>query len=260
MYLLRQIFNLFLFYGVLFCGGPRIISLAPSITDFLIRFKLEKYIVGKTYLDPDYINAEIVLGSSMRISHEKIINLKPTHIITAGLVPEEDFEFIRNKKIKIISLKYETLLDIAETFLILGKEFNLQEKSLFLLKSFLDSLYLFKNKKNGKKVLYILDMTGGIWTCGKNTFISDLLRWVGFKNIGDVFKDYKIISPELILKEKPDIVIFAFKSPENYFKGTFLEKLSAIKKNKFYSVPNSDYFSRPSPKILKALKFLSEIN
>lgn len=95
MLLLNQTFSLFLF---LF--SPRIVSLAPSITDFLIKLNLSGYIVGKTYLDPGYIKAEIVLFPTLRISREKIYELKPTHIISAGLIKEEELNFFKKKVLK----------------------------------------------------------------------------------------------------------------------------------------------------------------
>ncbi len=93
MFLLNQIFSLYL----ILVFSPRIISLAPSVTDFLIKLNLSDFIVGKTYLDPDFIKAEIVLPSSMKISKEKILSLKPTHIISAGLIPEEELYYFKKK-------------------------------------------------------------------------------------------------------------------------------------------------------------------
>jgi|Deesub1362B_J571_1020462.scaffolds.fasta_scaffold00834_7 ABC-type Fe3+-hydroxamate transport system substrate-binding protein len=260
MFLLKQAFNLILLTGVLFSGGPRIISLAPSITDFLIELKLDKYIVGKTYLDPENIKAEIVLPPSMRISKEKILNLKPTHIISAGLVLREDLEFFKNRKIKVIDIEYRSLMDIVKTFVILGEEFNSRKIALEKLRSFLDTLFIFRNIKKGEKVLFVLDLTNGIWCPGKNTFISDLLEFAGFKNITDFYEGYKSVSIEKIIKNEPDAVIFNFKNPEKILKGTPLEKLKAIREKRFYEVPDPDYFSRPSPEIIRALKFLSTIN
>jgi iron complex transport system substrate-binding protein len=241
-------------------GEPRIISLAPSITDFLIKFGAQNYIVGKTYYCNKSVEAEIILNPSMRISREKILKLRPDYALSAGIVSEEDIDFLKRRGIKVVDIKYKNLLDIAESFLIIGKILKKEEKALYLLKLFLDSLFIFKDIKKGTKLLYVLDLQGGIWTCGKNTFISHYLNWMGFKNIGDIFEGYKVISPEIIFEKKPDIVIFAFEKPERLFKGTPLEKISAIKNNKYYIVPDPDYFSRPSPYILKALKFLSSID
>ncbi len=260
MFSLKRIFNLILFTGVLFSGGPRIISLAPSITDFLVELKLDKYIVGKTYLDPDNIKAEIVLPPSMRISKEKILNLKPTHIISAGLVLKEDLEFFRKRKIKVIDIKYRSLMDIVRTFVILGEEFNSEEIALEKLQNFLDTLFVFRNIKKGERVLFVLDLTNGIWCPGRSTFISDLLEFAGFRNITDFYEGYKSVSIEKIIKNEPDVVIFNFKNPEKILKGTPLEKLKVIKEKRFYEVPDPDYFSRPSPEIIKALKFISTIN
>ncbi len=260
MFLLRQIFSLILITGALFSESPRIVSLAPSITDFLIYLKLDKYIVGKTYLDPEEIKAEVVLSSSMKISKEKILYLKPTHIISAGLIPKEELYFFKNKDIKILDIEYKNLMDIVKTFSILGEEFNSHEIALEKLKNFLDSLFIFKSIKKDKKILFVLDLTNGIWAPGKNTFISDLLEFAGFKNITDFYEGYKIVSIEKIIKNEPDIVIFNFKNSEKILKGTPLENLKVIKEKKFYEVQNPDYFSRPSTKIIKALEFLSKIN
>jgi len=262
MFLLKQVSNLILFAGVLLSGSSRtrIISLAPSVTDFLIELNLDRYIVGKTYLDPEEIKGEVVLFPSMRISKEKILKLKPTHIISAGLVSKEDLEFFKSKKIKVIDIEYKSLMDIVKTFVILGEEMNSREIALYKLRNFLDTLFLFKDIKRGKKILFVLDLVQGIWCPGKNTFISDLLKFAGFENITDFYEGYKTPSIEEIIKNEPDIIVFNFKDPEKILKGTTLEKLRAIKEKRFYDVPDPDYFSRPSPRIIKALKFLSTID
>ncbi|MEO0270961.1 MAG: ABC transporter substrate-binding protein [candidate division WOR-3 bacterium] len=255
MFLLNQIFSLILLFGF----EPRIISLAPSITDFLIKLNLENLIVGKTYLDPDFIKAEVVLPSSMKISKEKILSLKPTHIISAGLIPEEELYYFKKNGIKVLDFKYESIFSLIETYIVLGKEFEIEKKALNELKSFLDTLFLFKNIKNNKKVLFILDLTNGVWCPGEKTFIDDLIEWTGFDNISDFFEGYKIVSIEKILKEEPDIVIFNFKKGYEALKNTPFRNLKSIREKKFYEVPDPNYFSRPSPLLIRALKFLSKI-
>ncbi|MEN3044357.1 MAG: ABC transporter substrate-binding protein [Candidatus Hydrothermales bacterium] len=256
MFLLNQTFS-FLF---LFLFSPKIISLAPSVTDFLIELNLSDYVVGKTYLDPDYIKADIVLSSSLRVSKEKIYELKPTHIISAGLVKEEELIFFKKRGIKVFDIKYESILDVIETYLILGKEFKVEELSLRKLKVFLDTLFIYKDTKEKKKVLFVLDLTNGVFCPGRKTFISDLINWVGFKNYSDFFDGYGVISLEKLVYDQPDIIIFNFKNSFELVKNTPIKKLKATRDKKIYEVKDPDHFSRPSPLLIKGLKFLSQID
>lgn len=54
-------------------------------------------------------------------------------------------------------------------------------------------------------------------------------------------------------------MIFNFKKGYETIKNTPFKNLKPLREKNFYEVPDPDYFSRPSPLLIKALKFLSKI-
>lgn len=231
----------------------KVVSLSPNLTDFLIYFGLEDKIVGKTYIDK--LKGEDVIMPSGFLSREKILKLKPDIVFAGDINSIEDIEWMRKNKINVFYIKTENLIDIIDAFIKFGRIFFMEKEAISKLKEFLEEVYKEKTEFKGNAFV-IIDLKGGIWSCGKNTFIDEILEISGFKNFADFFEGYKIVSKEKIDFENIDYFIISHPDILYDLKNEdFYKKI----KDKIYVMKNYEYFTRPSPFILKAIKELREL-
>ncbi len=231
----------------------RVVSLSPNLTDFLIYFGLEDKIVGKTYVDK--IKGEDVILPQGFLSREKILKLNPDIVFAGDINSIDDIEWMRKNKLNVFYISTKDLTGIIDAFIKFGRIFGVEKNAIFKLKGFLDTIYKEKKEFKGNAIV-ILDLKGGIWSCGKNTFIDELLEISGFKNFINFFEGYKIVSKEKIDFEKIDYFIVSHPDVLNDLKNeNFYKKI----KDKIYVMKNYEYFTRPSPFILRAIKELKEI-
>jgi iron complex transport system substrate-binding protein len=230
----------------------RVISLSPNLTDFLIYLDLTDKVVGKTYIDK--IDAENCLLEGGFLSREKILNLKPEIVFASDINSTFDIEWMRKNKINVFYIKCEDLGDIISAFIKFGKIFKIEDKAILKLREFLEKIV--DEKKFKGNAFVIIDLKGGIWSAGKNTFIDEILEISGFKNFVDFFEGYKMISPEKIDFEKIDYFMISHPNLLKDLKEEFFYKKI---KNKIYVVKNYEYFTRPSPFIFKVIEELKNI-
>lgn len=231
----------------------RVISLSPNLTDFLIYFGLEDKIVGKTYIDK--IKGEDVIIPTGFLSKEKVLKLKPEIVFAGDINSIEDIEWLKKNKINVFYIKTQNLTDIINAFIKFGRIFFMEKEALLKLKEFLDTIYKEKIEFKGNAMV-IIDLKGGVWSCGKNTFIHEILEISGFKNFTDFFEGYKIVSREKIDFEKIDYFIISHPDVFDDLKNEdFYKKI----KEKVYVIKNYEYFTRPSPFILKAINELRKV-
>jgi len=236
----------------------RIVSLSPAITEMIFILDAENLLVGRT----DYCNwpeealsIESVGGfDGKTISLEKILTFQPDLVcLTAGmhdhLVP-----LLKKYGIEVFISSADSVNSIFEEIKKLGKIINHIEQSEKCVNEIINQIENAKKlcKKNDLSVFWEIS-SAPYFTCGKNSFITDLLNQIGVKNIfGDINLSYLQVNEESIIKQNPSIIIYP-----DYMKqkdSTYItnrinwQEIDAVKNNRVYPV-DSDLFSRCGPRI-----------
>jgi iron complex transport system substrate-binding protein len=102
----------------------------------------------------------------------------------------------------------------------------------------------------------------GLWSCGKNTFIQELIDIIGAKNIFADVEGWAAVSEEQVLAHNPDVILTTA-SPLTGIEDPVGEitsranwgSLDAVK-NKRVLMLDGDMISRPGPRLLDAAKEL----
>jgi iron complex transport system substrate-binding protein len=156
----------------------------------------------------------------------------------------------------VISIEdvFNEIIDISK---ILNVE-NFGKEYVSKMKSELNELKCEVNKKN----IYCEIFNSPFLTCGKNSFINDIIFYAGGKNIfGSLESSYPQVSEEVIIMMNPEIILAPDYSEfdiEKIYARNGWQNISAIKNKKVYSV-SGDIFTRPGPRVLEAIKLLKEI-
>ena len=203
--------------------AKRIISLVPSQTELLYDLGLDNEVVGitKFCVHPEHWrHTKAIVGGTKNINLDVIDSLKPDLIIANKEEnTKEDVESLM-KKYQVHVTDVSTLNDAYEMIQTIGSLVGKDPSSI--INEIKNSFLLMSFEK--KKALYL------IWkkpwmSVGRDTFISEMMRMVGFENVISENR-YPTLSEQQIESLKPEVVLL---STEPYpFKEEHVAELKKI--------------------------------
>ena len=244
-----------------------IISLAPGFTETLIDLGLRNRIVGVT-TSSDYLKEvkEVEkIGLYMKPSLEKIVSLSPDLVLATNYVGQRQtvktlkklgirVEVFEEKGIEGVFLKVKRIGEIC------GK----QEKAKRLIQRMqkrIDQIRAKTFSLNQPRV-YVETGYNPLFTCGKGSFIDELIEIAGGKNIAcHIDKPYPRVSVEFIVSKNPEVIILPYMG-RGYGKETLKRRkgwqgISAVLNNRIYDDIGSQIITIPSANLV--IKGLPEL-
>ncbi|MBL6957026.1 MAG: cobalamin-binding protein [Chlorobium phaeobacteroides] len=249
---------------------PKIVSLAPSITEMIYAIGAEKQLIGRTSACdwPKGVEKIQVVGAFGKPSLEVLASLSPDLVLDTDLADENVGSKITELGFQRERLAISVPGDIPPALRRLGRLTGNPEKadSLALvieddLKQFLERAKRLKYSPN----VYLEIWDDPLWTGGKNSYVSALIAYAGGKNIGNsVQKEYFEVSPEWVIQQNPDIILCMYMSREE----DVIEKvrsrpgwelINAIKRGNIHDNFDNSIFLRPGPRVLEGIEQLTQI-
>ncbi len=248
----------------------RIVSLAPGFSETLIALGLTERIVGVT-TSSDYLkelSSKKRVGLYMKPSLEGITALKPDLVFAAGYVGQE--QVVRNLRglgIRVETFSHrEGLEGIFKMVERVGELCACPKKSDALIKEMRDTIAQIRQMCAGRERprVYVEVGYNPLFSCGKGSFISELIEIAGGENIaGDVDRAYPRLSCEFIIRKNPQIIIFPYMG-RNYAKEAIKKRegwreICAVREGRLYDDIGPQTITIPSPNlVLKGLPDLAE--
>ncbi len=234
---------------------PVIISLSPAITEIIYAINAQDNLIAvSTTCDfPKEAEKKEKAGDAYFIDREKIIKLHPDYIFTTdnskGLLNE-----LNQANIKIIYFKSDSINNIYENILLIGRITNKTREAESLIKRIKTNLPQQTEPEKYKRILYLVQ-TNPMITIGEKSFITDIIEKSGNKSITNNLKsDYPVINPEYAIKLKPDIIIVNFDNSSGNIKELFPDtKIIFLKKEQI------DIINRPGPRFYQAVSFFMSL-
>ncbi len=255
-------------------GSPpqRIISLAPNVTEILFALGLEKKIVGVTrYCNyPKQALTKERIGGMVDPDLEKIIALHPDLIIAFRGNPLRLVRRFKDLGLPVFVLetgiKIESVFALIERIGIITLREREAENLVHMLRKGLENIHIsLRNVERRPKVF--LNLHGkGFWTCGKDSFLNDLvLTAKGINIAGEVSRAWLAYNREELIHQDPEHIIIITKSKEDFYdtkkwltSEVFLEDIQAVQKGNIHYL-HEDLVTRLGPRILLALNQLARI-
>lgn len=189
----------------------KIVSLSGAITEIVCALGYQNHIVGTdvTSTYPENLNT-IDLGHVRTLSIESVLTLKPTLILaTSKDLNPELLKKLKSSQIKLFVFDQE--LSLAGTKKLIEEVANaIGEKKFSHLQKDID-VYIKKIKKVSKKpkVLFVYARGAGtLMIAGKNTFFDNIIKLSGGQNAIQTIEDFKPLTPEALLQNNPDYILF----------------------------------------------------
>jgi iron complex transport system substrate-binding protein len=250
----------------------RIVSLAPNVTEILFVLGLEKKIVGVTrYCNyPKQAQKKQRIGGMVDLDLEKIISLQPDLVIAFRGNPLQLIHRLKDLQLSVFVLEQGTTLEsvfslIKRIGLVTDREKAAASLVNTLNKDYKRVLDRLASVKQRPKV-YINIHGKGLWTCGRDSFLNDLvIKAKGLNIAGKTPRAWIAYNLEEIIHQNPEYIIVITKSKKDFneIKEWFtqdvpLGSIQAIKRQNIYYL-DEDLITRPGPRIFLAFEQLSRI-
>jgi iron complex transport system substrate-binding protein len=242
----------------------RILSLAPSMTEMLFALVPDSQIVGRTQNCnfPEAVLQKPVVNT-YPLDLEAMLKVRPQAVFTVeGMTSLESANRIEELGVPVYYQKYETVADIFDRLLDLGKLLNQEAQAKALTDSLIAQLKAISRSPKAEAKPRVLAVTwlDPIFVYGRNTLLTDELRLAGAENaVTELFENpYPPVTREYVLKLNPDAIMGrSFEHMDSSFFRLYpeLKKTKAYLDKRIFEV-NDDLLSRPSPRVVETIRIL----
>jgi iron complex transport system substrate-binding protein len=253
---------------------PRIVSLAPNVTEILFALGLGDHIVGVTDAcdyPPEATNIERVSGFG-RPNIEKLLGLRPDLVIACGLERPDDAEALRRAGIKVLDVQ-ETgdIADFPELFAAIRRigeaagRSTEAEQLVARMQAELDALAasVGQTAEAQRPRVFVEIEESPLRTAAAGSFLDDLVRRAGGRNVAAEIKSaYPVIDPEKVIVWNPQVIIMA----HGGHRGDAVQRLAehigwteiaAVREQRVIDDIDANLLFRPGPRLVKGVKALA---
>ena len=203
----------------------RVVSLSPAVTEIIYALGAEELLVGRTDFctyPPEVADIPSIGGIS-NLNIEKILSLNPDLVISGSMVGKkvtDQMDAMGTPMVCVIEKpRFEALYDnITAIGHLVGKEHEADSLNKVLSCELLalseadaiatrQPLKTHSSQLTAPTCYYVVGFgAGGNFTAGGNTFINDIIRMAGGRNIAEGVEGWSY-SLEALMKEDPDYII-----------------------------------------------------
>jgi len=246
---------------------PRILSLAPSLTEILFAIDAAPLLAGRTDACdfPPEASAIPSTGAFGEPDFERLIAFRPTHVVYVDLHNKTLPDLLRRRNITVLHIPCDQLDDIAPAIRQLGELTHLRGNSEPLatrIETRLSELRGNPAPLATRPGVFLLMWNDPLMTVGGGSFITDLVHLAGGRNIAaDTPNPYFNVSLEWVVTRNPDILLSLIEAPPGALRKRLSENpgwaaTRAIRENRVLDSLPLDLMCRPGPRILEAVEAL----
>lgn len=247
----------------------RIVVLTASDCEILYALGVGDRIVGRgEYCDyPAEALDVTAVQSGSDTNVEQIIALEPQVVFMSNMdQTDEQIKAIKNAGIQVVVSDAQNIEGVYTAIELIGKVVGKETEAADLvaeMKGTFDSIKADKDDSEKKTVYFeVSPLEYGLWTAGTGTFMDEIARMAGLKNIFSDVSGWAEISQEQVIERDPDYIVAI---PMSFDGSSGLkqeimdrkgwENMKAIKNGAIY-IANSDEITRPGPRLAKAASAL----
>jgi iron complex transport system substrate-binding protein len=221
----RALAGVALLLGALACSrgdapaGTRVVGVSKQINEYLYDIHAESVLVARdlTSIYPDRIRSLPSVGYHRALSAEGIISMRPTMLLTDGnLGPNAVVTQVKTVGIPVVVMTPGSTLDSAQLLMSeVGRRFHHERQADSVLAdwrqgmshSLADSAQWASRPKPRVLVMHFGQLVNDYLAMKRGTTADQLVRWAGGVNAVDSVGGMLRLTPELIAKAAPDVII-----------------------------------------------------
>ena len=194
----------------------RVVSTSPAVTEIMFALGAGDLLVGRTdfCVYPEEAAQIPTIGGISNLNVERILSLKPDLVISGSMVSKKATDQLDKMGTPIVCViekpKFDVLYDnITAIGKLVGKEQEADSLNALMRQrvNALIDMDTARPTHSIPKVYYVVGFgPSGNFTAGGNTFINDIIRMAGGRNIAENVSGWSY-SLEALVKEDPDYII-----------------------------------------------------
>ncbi|HEX4683503.1 MAG TPA: ABC transporter substrate-binding protein [Gemmatimonadaceae bacterium] len=251
--------------------GPRVVCVSKQINEYLYDIHAESALVARdlTSIYPPQITKLPSVGYHRALSAEGIISMRPTMLLTDGnLGPEAVVTQVRKVGIPVVVMTPGNSPDSARSLMTrLGAQFHREKQADSVIAQWntdmaaalADSTRWMNAPKPRVLIMHMGQIANNYLAIKRGTPGDQIVRWAGGVNAVDSAGGMMRLTPELIAKAAPDIIIATdvgydrVGSPEKFAELPGVSLTPAGKAKRIYRVDETEvmYYSPRTPATLK---------
>ena len=238
----------------------RIVSIGPSITEFLFALGAGSRLVGTDdFSDEPAAAKSIEKVGGIKVNFEKVVSLKPDLVLIVRF-SDGTIEKLASAGLLVLVVDPQSVGEVARTAILVGRATG--EDGSALAATIDQKVQQVKVKvaaaTTKPRVYHEVDASdpAKIFTVGPGSYIHDLIEIAGGTNIAaKAVGAYPQLSAEEILRADPEVIVLAAApysaKPEQVAARTGWSAISAVKNGRIVSIePN--LINRPGPRVGEA--------
>jgi iron complex transport system substrate-binding protein len=244
----------------------RIVSIGPSITEFLFALGAGPRVVGADdFSDEPAATKQIEKVGGIKVNFEKVVSLKPDLVLSVKF-SDGTIEKLAGAGLLVLVVDPQTAGDVARTAVLLGKAVGSDGDRLARdIQKRVDDVRTKTSSAAKPRVYHEIDASDPtkIFTVGPGSYIEDLIEIAGGQNIAArATSAYPQLSAEEILRGDPEIIVLAAADysakPEQVAARSGWSAISAVKSMRIVTIaPN--LINRPGPRIGEAAEAYAKL-
>jgi iron complex transport system substrate-binding protein len=235
----------------------RVVSVSPAVTEIIFALGADSVLVGRTDFCQHPAEALEIesIGGISNLNVEKVISLHPDLVISGSMVPQKAVEQINKAGVPLVCvIEKPSFEGLFGNISAIGKLVGSSETAERLndsLRGEVENIHLDTNT-TVPTVYYVVGFgKGGNFTAGGNTFINDILKRAGCRNIAENIEGWEY-SLESLLMADPDYILIRKEDAETFCHTEPYTKLSAVKNNRIIPL-ESAYLDLQVPRNIEGL-------
>lgn len=200
-------------------GGPRVVAVSKQINEFMYDIHAESVLVARdlTSIYPPQITKLPSVGYHRALSAEGIISMRPTMLLTDGnLGPDAVVEQVKKVGIPVVIMTPGSTPDSARLLMTrLGAEFHhehdadsvIAKWNADMTAALADTTKWAAGPRPRVMVMHMGQIVNNYLALKRGTPADQMIRWAGGVNAVDSVGGMMRLTPELIAKAAPDIII-----------------------------------------------------
>ncbi len=248
-----------------------IVSLTPSDTEILYALGAgDRIIAVSDYCNyPEDTQNKQKLPTGEMLNMEALIALKADVVFLGQMAAMTDqIKQLEAAGTRVIITEANSLEETYAVIGMVGAALSLEEEAQALVDGMKRDLEAIRSKAASinpvRAYVEVSPLEYGLWSCGRNTFVQELLDIAGAENIFSELEGWSAVSEEQVLSKNPEI-IFTTASPitgiadpvGDILKRANWSAIDAIKNNKVYML-DSDMLSRSGPRLVDAARQIQD--
>ena len=245
----------------------RIVSIGPSITEFLFALGAGPRVVGvDDFSDEPAAANQIDKVGGIKVNFEKVVSLKPDLVLSVKF-SDGTIEKLASAGLLVLVVDPQSAGDVARTAILLGRAVGSDGETMArdIQKRVDDVRTKTSSAATKPRVYHEIDASDPtkIFTVGPGSYIHDLIEIAGGVNIAArATSAYPQLSAEEILRSDPEIIVLAAADysakPDQVAARAGWSAISAVKNKRIVTIaPN--LINRPGPRVGEAAEAYAKL-